>query len=84
MQWQLGSGFVVWDRSATIEFHKPGRAALYGDSACSEDALAAVRRETHPHGRNERVFHVELRDAPGVVHAAFAKTLVIKRRKPES
>ena len=84
LQWRLGSGFAVWDKSATIDFRKPGRAALYGDFACSENERAAIRREAHDHGRTERVFHVELRNAAGVVHAAFEKTVVIKRRKAES
>lgn len=84
LQWRLGRGFAVWDKSATIDFRKPGRSALYADFACSDDELAAIRREAHDHGRTERVFHVELRDAAGAVHAAFEKTVVVKRRKPES
>ncbi len=84
LQWRLGGGFAAWDKSATIDFRKPGRAALYGDFACSVEELAAIRREAHDHGRTERVFHVELRDATAVIHAAFEKTVVVKRRKPES
>jgi len=84
LQWRLCSGFAVWDKSATIDFRKPGRAALYSDFACSENELAAIRREAHDHGHTERVLHVELRDAAAVVHAAFEKAVVIKRRKAES
>lgn len=81
LQWRLGRRYAVWDKSALIEFKKPARSTLYADIVCSDDDLVAIRAEADAAGRAERIFHIELVDAVGVVHVACSKTVVIKRKE---
>ncbi|NIP57208.1 MAG: DUF4442 domain-containing protein [Gemmatimonadetes bacterium] len=77
----LGDGYVVWDKAATIRFRKPGRGTLYARFVLSGDELAAIRRELEAAETLERVYDAELVDDGGVVHAEVEKTIHIRRRR---
>jgi acyl-coenzyme A thioesterase PaaI-like protein len=77
---RLGPDYVVWDKSATIEFKKPGRGALYARFRVEDEEVAELRRAIDRDGKTERTWAVELTDAAGTVHAAFTKTLYLRRR----
>jgi acyl-coenzyme A thioesterase PaaI-like protein len=69
ISWHLGKDYIAWDRAATIDFRKAGRSTLYS------------RSELESEDRVERVYAVTLVDADDVVHAAFTKSIVIRKRK---
>ncbi|HZI65788.1 MAG TPA: DUF4442 domain-containing protein [Thermoanaerobaculia bacterium] len=75
----LGSGYVVWDKAATIRFRKPGRSTLYARFLISEEEVAEIRRLLETESSIDRVYQVELKDAEGVVHAVVDKTIYIRR-----
>lgn len=77
---RLGPDYVVWDKSATIEFKKPGRATLYARFRVEDAEVAELRRAIERDGKAEHTWPVELTDAAGTVHAAFTKTLHLRRR----
>lgn len=77
---RLGPDYVVWDKAATIDFRKPGRAALYARFRIEEAEIAELKRLLEHEGRIERSWPIELTDAHGTVHAAFTKTLHLRRR----
>jgi len=77
----LGDGYVVWDKAATIRFRKPGRDTLYARFRLSGDELAEIRRELEAAETIDRVYGVELVDDGGVVHAEVEKTIHIRRRR---
>ena len=76
----LGDGYVVWDKAASIRFRKPGRDTLYARFVLSEEELTEIRREVATEGKIERTYGVELVDDGGVVHADVEKTIHIRRR----
>lgn len=78
---RLGPGFIVWDKAATIEFKKPGRGTLYACFRVEEAEIEELRRALERDGRIERSWPIELTDAAGTVHAAFTKTLHLRRRE---
>ncbi|MDJ1499709.1 DUF4442 domain-containing protein [Xanthocytophaga agilis] len=39
----LGKGFVVWDKSASIRFKKPGKTTLYADFLITPAILAEIQ-----------------------------------------
>ena len=82
----LGRQYVVWDKAATIDFKRAGRSTLYSTFKLAEGEVEAIRAELESAERVERVYDVELVDAAGLLHAAFKKTIVIRkrRRKAES
>ncbi len=77
----LGDEFTVWDKSAAIEFIRPGRETLYAEFEVDEADLAAIRDGVGPGESTDREYLVSLVDADGVVHAACRKTLYVKREE---
>jgi len=75
----LGRGYVVWDKAATIRFKKPGRATLYARFLLDDEEIATIRSLTEDGQPIDRVYTVDLTDAKGVVHASVEKTVYIRR-----
>jgi Domain of unknown function (DUF4442) len=79
----LGPDYIVWDKASTIRFRKPGRGTLYAKFLISEEEIATIRRLLETEHSVDRVYHVNLTDSEGVVHAEVDKTLYI-RKKPKA
>ena len=77
----LGSGYVVWDKAATIRFKKPGRTTLFARFLISEEEIAEIRRLLETDPSIDRAYQVELKDSEGVVHAVVDKTIYIRKNK---
>jgi hypothetical protein len=75
----LGSGYVVWDKVATIRFRKPGRTTLFATFIVDETELDAIRAATAGGQSVDRTYRVDLVDAAGVVHAEVEKVIYVKR-----
>jgi len=80
ISWNLGRGYVAWDKSVQMEFRKPGRSTLYSTFRLPQGELDNIRRELESSEKVERIYDVELSDAKGVVHAFFKKTVQVRKR----
>lgn len=76
----LGPEYVVWDKSATIRYMKPGRSTLFARVVVEESELEAIRKALETERSVDRVYVLDLTDAEGVVHARVEKTLYIRRK----
>ena len=76
----LGPEYVVWDKSAQIEFIKPGRGTMTARFVVEQERLEEIRRATAGGGRILPAWTVEVRDGLDDVVARVVKTLYIKRR----
>jgi acyl-coenzyme A thioesterase PaaI-like protein len=76
----LGRDYIVWDKSATIRFRKPGRTTLYATFTIDEAELEAIRLATANGEPVDRVYHVDLADEQGVVHASVEKVIYVRRK----
>lgn len=76
----LGPEYVVWDKSASIRFRKPGRSTLFATFKLDDAELDAIRDATASGQPVDRTYNVELVDAEGVVHASVEKVIYIKRK----
>jgi acyl-coenzyme A thioesterase PaaI-like protein len=76
----LGSGYVVWDKAATVRFLRPGRATLFATFRLAPDEIAAIRSEVAATGRSQRTFPVELVTASGELCATVEKAISIRGR----
>lgn len=76
----LGPDYVVWDKTATIRFRKPGRGTLFARFVIPEEEIAEIRRLLETEASIDRVYPVELTDAEGVVHATVEKTVYIRKK----
>ena len=78
---RLGPDFVVWDKSATIQFRKPGRETLYAKFLVSDEELGAVRAALESQRSIDRNYAVDLVDGSGTVCATIEKIIYIRRRE---
>ncbi len=78
---RLGPEFVVWDKSATIQFKKPGRETLHARFLVSDDELVAIRSALESQRSVDRNFVIDLTDGAGIVCATVEKVIYIRRRE---
>jgi acyl-coenzyme A thioesterase PaaI-like protein len=79
---RLGSDYVVWDQSATIEFLRPGRGTVSARFELEETRVAEVRRRADEGEKVLPRFEVTVRDAEGQPIARVEKTLYVRRARP--
>ena len=76
---RLGPGYSVWDRSAEIEFVRPGRGRVRAVFEVGDDRLAEVRAATEGGARFMPVWPVEVLDSRDKVVARIHKGLYVRR-----
>ncbi|MCW5771791.1 MAG: DUF4442 domain-containing protein [Rhodospirillaceae bacterium] len=76
----LGRAYMIWDKSARIEFKKPGRGTLYATFVLTEAELTAIRDALAVEPKIDRTYLVDLVDSAGTVHATVEKVVNIRRR----
>ena len=77
----LGRDYVVWDKSATIEFLAPGRGTVSAEFVLTEDDIATMREQTATGERYLPRFDVNVTDEGGTVVAHIHKELHVRRRR---
>src|SRR5215203_7260288 len=80
----LGSEYVVWDKSATIEYRKPGRGDVHARFVVPASVIDDAKRATANGDKHEPVFDLQIVDDEGDVVADVAKTLYVRRRAPDA
>ena len=76
----LDRSYTVWDRSAGIEFLRPGRGTVTASFRLDTEALDDIRANTKQDGTKYlRSFPVDITDSEGDVVARVTKTLHIRR-----
>jgi hypothetical protein len=81
---RLGPDFVVWDKSATIQFKKPGRKTLHAHFVIGDDELTTISSALASQPSVNRSYIVDLVDGSGTVCATVEKIIYIRRREPRS
>jgi diacylglycerol kinase len=76
----LGPGYVVWDKSATIRFLRPGRTTLHASFRIDDAELSAIRTALEAQRSVDRTYLVELADRSGEVHATVEKVVYVRRK----
>ncbi|MGC8658637.1 MAG: DUF4442 domain-containing protein [Desulfomonilaceae bacterium] len=76
----LGNGYVVWDKSATIDFLKPGRGTVTARFLIDEDRLLNVLKNTDQGQKYTPIFDVDIVDEQGNTVARVSKTLYIRKK----
>ncbi len=79
----LGSEYVVWDKSACIEFVRPGRGTVRAHFRLDEARIETLRTDCADGQPHFPEFSVDVVDEGGKVVARVRKTLYV-RRKPAS
>ncbi len=76
----LGKGYMIWDKSASIQFKRPGRGTLYATFTLTDAELDSIRTALAAEAKIDRTYLIDLVDAAGEVHATVEKIVNIRRR----
>jgi acyl-coenzyme A thioesterase PaaI-like protein len=76
----LGRGYVVWDKSAAIEFLKPAKGTILGVFEIEKDYLEEIRNEVDQIGKNTYHFEADLIDEAGQVVARVSKEVYVRSK----
>jgi acyl-coenzyme A thioesterase PaaI-like protein len=80
---KMGPGYTVWDKSASIDFLKPGRGTVRARMEVPAERIEQIRAEVGASGKSHPHFEVDIRNAEGDVVARVKKVLSV-RPKPYS
>jgi hypothetical protein len=78
----LGKDYIVWDKSASIRFRKPGRGTVFANFRVSEEQIREIKQALISQEKIERSFKVELKDESGGVIAEVEKLLHVRKKDP--
>jgi acyl-coenzyme A thioesterase PaaI-like protein len=76
----LGKDYIVWDKSAQIDFIKPGTGTVRAVMKISADDLAEITNMTQSGDKYLPKYEVEIIDQQGELVARAIKTLYIKKK----
>jgi acyl-coenzyme A thioesterase PaaI-like protein len=77
---RLGSDYVVWDKSATIDFLKPGRGKVRARFEVAPGLLARLKSEADAAGKINPKLETTVVDEDGQTIARVTKVLSIRRK----
>jgi len=76
----LGDRYVVWDKSASIDFLRPGRGTVRARFEMPRERVAEVRAEADEKGKINPTFEVTVVDEQGEPVARVRKVLSVRRK----
>ena len=76
----LGRGYIVWDKSAAIEFLKPAKGTIRGVFEIDKDRLEEIRNEVDELGKNTYHFEADLLDEAGLAVARVSKEVYVRSK----
>jgi len=80
---RLGPEFIVWDKSASIRFKKPGRETLQARFVIDDHELEAIRSALVSQRSVDRTYSVDLVDGSGTACATVEKVIYIRQREQQ-
>jgi len=79
----LGKEYLVWDKSADIEFVKASKKKVTSVIKVSNEDLETIRRNTGNGEKYFSIFLVEIRDEDDELVARVKKTIYVRRKQHE-
>jgi acyl-coenzyme A thioesterase PaaI-like protein len=77
----LPDDYVVWDKSAAIEFIAPGRSTMHVRFRLEQDDLDRILRMTADGDKHLHLFQVDVVDDEGLVVARVEKIVYARRKR---
>jgi len=77
----LGKDYLVWDKSAQIDFIKPGRGTVTAAFHVDTATIETIKDKTADGSNYLPRLTVDIRDRQGEVVAHVIKTLYVRRKK---
>ncbi|MDX1515869.1 MAG: DUF4442 domain-containing protein [Woeseiaceae bacterium] len=72
---------IVWDKSGSIRYRKPGRSTLSATFTVTDDDLREIRQRLETEETFDKSYRVDLIDADGDVCAEIDKLIHFRRKR---
>jgi len=82
----LGSDYLVWDKSGSIEYVAPGRGTVEAHFRLTEERIAEIKAQAAAGEKVFPEFEVDVKDAAGEIVARVRKILYVRlkaKKRPE-
>lgn len=76
----LGDDYVVWDKSATINYKRPGKETIYCEFIFSSEDITNIKKDVAAKGEIDIVKTPNIVDKNGVVIAELSKTIYVAEK----
>lgn len=80
----FGDEYILWDKSACIEFKRPGKGTVQALFEISDERLEEMKAEVDEKGKQTFHFKAEVKDQGGKIVATVEKEIYIKRKPQKS
>ncbi len=80
----LGRDYIVWDKTASIEFLRPAKGTIIGVFEAGKERLEEIRVEVDTLGKNTYHLEADLVDEEGIVVARVRKEVYVRRKAVQS
>lgn len=77
---QLGEEYIVWDKTASIEFLKPGKETVYAEFKLSPSQIDEIKITVDRDGKGVFEFPCEVTDGVGNIIAKLTKGVYVRRK----
>jgi hypothetical protein len=77
----LGRDYIVWDKSASIRFRRPGRGTVFAQFRITDEQIAEIREALKTEEKIDREFRVDVMSGDGEVIAEVKKLLQFRNKK---
>lgn len=81
---KLGHDYIVWDKSAKIQFLRPGRGKMTAEFSIPDEQVDEIREQADRGEKVEPVFKSRVLDEEGLVVATVEKLLYIRKKDSNS
>jgi hypothetical protein len=78
----LGKGYIIWDKGATIQFKKPGKGKVHAEFNLTQEIIDDIKANVEVNTKMDKVFKVEIRDEAGTLICEVDKVVYIRRKVP--
>ena len=78
----LGRDYIVWDKTASIRYRKPGKGTVRAEFRLSDTELDDIRDKLRTLPKYEPTFLVEVKDEQGEIVAVVEKLLYVRKKQP--
>ena len=76
----LGPGYIVWDKGATIRFKKPGRGKVTAEFRLTPEILEEIKNFVDSNTKMDYTFKVEVKDDKGVLICEVDKVVYVRKK----
>lgn len=80
----LGDEYIVWDKSATVDFVKPGRGTVFAHFILTEEMIIDIVERTKSGERYLPEFTVNVVDIDNDIVAVVKKVLYIRKKRAQA